>query len=108
MLGLLLSLWAHGFCVCVENESDVDEYLPEQSGSNMVFLERAVEPDHSDHDDEEDFNIASTELLHVDDMTDSGGMYDAHIPLRISLLYPLSFPWWTEPVKQLSYFLTQC
>lgn len=55
-----------------DDGSDVEEYLPEPSGSNMVLLERAVEPDHSDHDDEEDFNIPPTELLHVEDMTDSG------------------------------------
>lgn len=71
----------------------------------MVFLERAVEPDHSDHDDEEDFNIASTELLHVDDMTDSGGMYDAYIPLRIRLLYPLIF-FLDELNLQNSYLIT--
>lgn len=51
---------------------DVDEYLPEQTGSNMVLLEKAVEADHSDHEDEDDFNIPPAELLHVDDMTDSG------------------------------------
>ncbi|XP_034249228.1 reticulophagy regulator 3 [Thrips palmi] len=51
---------------------DVDEYLPEQTGSNMVLLEKAVEPDHSDHEDEDDFNIPPAELLHVEDMTDSG------------------------------------
>lgn len=51
----------------------MDEYLPEQTGSNMVLLEKAVEPDHSDHEDEDDFNIPPAELLHVEDMTDSGG-----------------------------------
>lgn len=55
-----------------DHESDVDEYLPEQSGTNMVLLQRAVEPDHSDHEDDDDFNIPPTELLHIDDMTDSG------------------------------------
>ncbi|KAK3909419.1 Reticulophagy regulator 3 [Frankliniella fusca] len=55
-----------------DHESDVDEYLPEQSGSNLVLLQRAVEPDQSDHEDDEDFNIPPTELLHIDDMTDSG------------------------------------
>ena len=51
----------------------MDEYLPEQTGSNTVLLEKAVEADHSDHEDEDDFNIPPAELLHVDDMTDSGG-----------------------------------
>lgn len=57
-----------------DNDSDVDEYLPEPTGSNLVLLEQAVQPDYSDHDEEDEFNIPRDDLLHADDMTDSGGM----------------------------------
>jgi hypothetical protein len=58
---------------CADTDSEVEEYLPEQTGENLAVLQLAGEPVDFDKDEDQETSLNGTEDFAVD--TDNGGKF---------------------------------
>jgi hypothetical protein len=63
----------NGDMFCADTDSEVEEYLPEQTGENLALLQLAGEPVDVDKDEDQEPSLNGAEDFAVD--TDTGGEF---------------------------------
>jgi hypothetical protein len=63
----------NGGVFCADTDSEVEEYLPEQTGENLALLQLAGEPVDFEKDEDQEPSLNGTEDFAVD--TDTGGKF---------------------------------